>query len=840
MNEKNDSGGACKVQDKGSKNKRKLDGPSLEAPVILPLSMSEFLPYELTPEIFRGPMVGPLEVGSPMGPLSEDFVPADWDDPIACQLEELLLSNLHMIFWNASKKIVECGFKEDVAEKAISRHPLYQGGKDLVSNVVNDALASLKEGIEGDISSYLFKDLQQLVVYTMLEMISVLREVKPCLSIAEAMWWLLMFDLNILVACEVEGDLLHSLGFMEVSGESSSDSNSKSRSDTQNPETVISISNEPNVSKKPSFSSQNYQSEALKFGSFPNLPKPKISHVSEGLSPEKEILVSMSASRDNVSVTSISKEKAVNSRKGRSKKELAALRTKSFSMEINRTAYCKGFRAAKLSASCSVVEKRLKSPSELSAVHMKNSSTKIVMEAGALADGSHHVSTNSSPSDSSTLLTKGTKSAVPTINIGRAPSSSSENKPVSNSEGGTSKSTKTPEHGVDKKPASKAEGSSSTSPKLIDYCAGIPYNESLGKYIPRDDKYDMILKLVPRIQELQNELDSWTQWTNQKVMQAARRLSKDQAELKSLRQEKEETEKLKRERQIMEENTMKRLSEMEFALNNATSQVEDANSTVQKLKVEHSRLKMEMEAAKSQATASAASCREALEREQKALKDAQSWEGQRSLLQEELALEKQKAAELQRKVGKAKNIYSQTEMRWKEERMAKEKVLAQAAYIRKERERLEAAAKVEEDKIKLKAEKDMQKYGEEIKTLENKLSELKTKLDSSKIAALRGGIGGGNGQCSSVNEVNHVQNFPKGVVNIEHYSGSRGLKQERECVMCLSEEKMVVFLPCSHQVLCAKCNELHEKQWMKDCPSCRTLIDYRIYARFAKPQAIDL
>ncbi|GMI98777.1 hypothetical protein like AT4G03000 [Hibiscus trionum] len=818
MNEKNDSG------DKGSKNKRKLDDSSLEGPdpVVLPLSMSEFPPYELAREIFRGPIVGPLEVGSSMGSLREDFVPADWEDPVACQLEELLLSNLHMIFRNAVKKIVECGFKEDVAEKAISRHPLYQGGKNLVSNVVNDALASLKEGIEGDISSFLFKDLQQLVAYTMLEMISVLREVKPCLSIVEAMWWLLMFDLNISVACEVEGDILRNLGCMEVSGESSSDSNSKSRLEIQNPETVIPISNEPNVSK-PSFSSKNYQPEALKSGRFPNSPKPKTFHASGGLTPEKELLVSMSASGDNVSITSLSKEKAVSSRKGGSKKELAALR------EINRT-YRRGFRTSKLAASCSVVEKRMKSPSELPAVHMKNPSSKIVTEAGALPNESHHVSANSSPGltvadDSSTLAPKGTKSVVPTTNTGSAPSLSLENKPVSKSEGGTSKSSKTPEHGEEKNPDPKAEDSSSMSSKPIDYYAGIPYNESLGKYIPQDEKDDMILKLVPRLEELQNELDSWTQWTNQKVMQAARRLSKDKAELKSLRQEKEEAEQLKREKQIMEENTMKRLSEMEFALNNATGQVEDANSTVQKLEVENSLLKMEMEAAKSQATASAASFREALEREQKALKDVQSWEGQRSLLQEELALEKQKAAELQRKVGKNKNIYSQIEMTWKDERMAKEKVLAQAASIRKERERLEAATKVVEDKIKLKAEKDMQKYGEEIKTLEKKLSELKTKLDSSKIAALRGGICGGNGQCSSVNEGNNIPSFSK---------------RERECVMCLSEEKVVVFLPCSHQVLCVKCNELHEKQQMKDCPACRTLIDCRICARFAKPPAIAL
>ncbi|XP_021281192.1 putative E3 ubiquitin-protein ligase RF298 [Herrania umbratica] len=854
MDEKTDSGGggaaaASKLgsssvvpQDKGSKNKRKLDDPSLENPVHVPLSKTEFPLYELPPEIFRGPVLGPLEASSSRVPLREDFEHSDWDDPIACQLEELLLSNLRTIFQTAIKRIIECGYKEDIAEKAISRHGLYQGGKDLVSNVVNDALASLKKGEEGDISSNVFEDLQQLVGYTMLEMIGVLREVKPSLSIAEAMWWLLMCDLNISVACEVEGDIFHYFGCTEVSRENSSDSNPLSRSETQHPETFLPSPSKPNVSK-PSFPcSQNYLPETLKFGSFPNSPNPENPLTYEGLTPEKECLVSVGASGDYVPLTSVSEEKPGTGRKGRSKKELAALRQKSFNMEKYRS-YGKGaFRAGKLATIGGfVVEKRMKSPSKSPAVNMKNASSKINAEAGDLADESHHVLTNSSPGliltdKSPTLPTRSTKYAVPTADTELASSSSSlERKPFPKSEGRTSVSSKTLEHDAEKKPASKAEGSTSMSSKTPDYYAGIPYDQSLGKHIPQDEKDELILKLVPRVQELQNELHSWTQWTNQKVMQAARRLSKEQPELKALRQEKEEAEQLQKEKQTMEENTVKRVAEMEGALNDATTQVEDANSTVQKLEMEHSMLKKEMEVAKLQVVESAASCQEAFEREQKALKDVRSWDGQRSLLQEELALEKQMAAELQKKVGKAKNVYNQTEMRWKQERLAKEKFLAQAASIRMEREGLEAAAKVEEDKIKQKAEKDVHKYEEEIKELENKLSELKMKLDSSKIALLRRGSDGGNGQCSSVNERNQVPSFFERVVDIKDYSGSRGLKQERECVMCLSEEKIVVFLPCAHQVLCVKCNELHEKQGMKDCPACRTLIDWRICARFAKP-----
>ncbi|XWS31630.1 hypothetical protein CRYUN_Cryun23aG0092900 [Craigia yunnanensis] len=198
----------------------------------------------------------------------------------------------------------------NIVEKAISRRSLYQGGKDLVSDFVNDALTSLKKGKEGDISTLVFEGLQQLVEYIMLEMISVLREVKPFLSIAEAMWWLLMFDLNISVACELEGDILCDFGCKEVFGENYSDSTPQSRSETQNPETICPSLNEPIVSK-PSFPCfENYLPEALKFGSFPNLLNPKNPLAYEGLTPEKESLVSMGASGDYVPVASVSEEKS--------------------------------------------------------------------------------------------------------------------------------------------------------------------------------------------------------------------------------------------------------------------------------------------------------------------------------------------------------------------------------------------------------------------------------------------------------------------------------------------------------------------------------------------------
>ncbi|XP_024019601.1 putative E3 ubiquitin-protein ligase RF298 isoform X2 [Morus notabilis] len=370
--------------------------------------------------------------------------------------------------------------------------------------------------------------------------------------------------------------------------------------------------------------------------------------------------------------------------------------------------------------------------------------------------------------------------------------------------------------------------------------AGIPYDKSLGQWVPRDRKDEMILKLVPRIKELQNQMQEWTEWANQKVMQAARRLSKDKEELKTLRQEKEEVKRLKKEKQTLEENTMKKLSEMENALCKASGQVERANSAVRKLEVENALLRQEMEGAKLRAAESAANCQEVSKREKKTLMEFQSWEKQKAFLQEELAAEKRKLTQLLRELEQEKALQEQFEARWQQEEKAKEEILAQISSMKKEREQIEVSTKSKEDMIKLKAENNLQKYKDDIQKLEKEISQLRRETDSPKIAALRRGIDGSyagkltdirNGQDRKQSRAPFTS---EAVAGLQVFLETGGVKRERECVMCLSEEMSVVFLPCAHQVVCTTCNELHEKQGMKDCPSCRSPIQRRISVRYAR------
>ncbi|KAB2616154.1 E3 ubiquitin-protein ligase RF298 [Pyrus ussuriensis x Pyrus communis] len=819
---------------KGSKNKRKADpSPQNATNPGSPLTVTpqSELPSEECRKLSDNVLaeegvVQPeeVEVGA--------FECADWDDPIACQLEELLLSYLQAIFRSAIKQVAEHGYSEEVAEKAVLRSGLYIGGKDPLANIVSDTLKFLKKEKDIDASNDQFVNLQHLVEYTMLEMISVVREVRLSLSVAEAMWWLLICDLNILLACTSEGDPFSALGFEESADSSSPQLSSEANSS----ETILPNPDEANSSKPLPAHAQSNPPETLKFGSFRFHSNSTHSHAPEEVTPEKDSLSSMLDSLEkclgftgeNVqskSQTYTTEEKSGAGLTGRTKKELAALRKKSFHTDQNYSAYGKrgGFKSGKVTFGGFVLEKRLKPPSEIPGGRATVASSKLSAEAGSAIPssvGRHSASTKIS---SASLATGGTVT-LPISYLRSADPNLSQKSCLENKSG----------------PKAKTPLFLKVAPRLkglvpLDYHAGIPYDKSLGKYVARDEKDELILKLVPRLEELQNEIESWTNWANEKIMQVSRRLSKERPELKILRQEKAEAEKFKKEKQMLEENTVKRISELENALNNATDQVEKATSNICRLELENSALKEERSTAKRMAIDSTARHQEALEREQNALKKARAWEGQRSALKEELETGKKKVAALQQDLGKAKNVHLQIEARWKREKIEREKILAQADFIRKDREQHEALTKLEEDGIKLSAEYDMQEYMEDIRKVESKLSELKLKSDSSRIAALRRGAAGTFGGSPSDRKSGMATKGNQNFTSLKKVKNSKDLRQDRECVMCLSEEMSVVFLPCAHQVVCANCNELHKKQGMKDCPSCRTPIQRRINVQYAHP-----
>ncbi|CAA7039445.1 unnamed protein product [Microthlaspi erraticum] len=820
-----DKGGALTVspQEKGRKNKRKLGDPSQHNVA----SLTEFPRYELPSLKTQNHLSGIGLIGEVSNQLKvEEAECVEWDDPFACRLEELLSSNLLTLFLNAMKQLIDCGYTDDDILKAMSGSRLYCGGNELLSNIVDNTLSVLKTGDEGaDSRDYVFEDLQQLVSYTLVEMISLVKEVRPSLSTVEAMWRLLMCDLNVLQAFDVESS--DSPGF-------SSSKSSESHAAECNPPN----SSDPDNPKPPKTNAQSKKSEPVKFGNFPNVPHCKHAHHPCGTTSGKQVSSGSTVSgagMKSTSFTLVSDEKLVSCRKGRTKKEIAMLRQKSCVEKIRTYSKGSGYKAAKFASVGSfLLEKRVKSSSEMVA---RNCSSKITAEIGvkvSVEESSCFVRKTTSklespvvvvdakgyitalPAMSATSVSKASKKKSGSESATHAPSASEKKSGSSVPSVSEKKSGSSVPLASERKSGPETEEKAPASATLPpDYYAGIPFDASLGTYVPRDKKDELILKLAPRVNSLQNELQVWTDWANQKVKEATVRLLKDQPELKALRKEREEAEQNKKEKKLLEENTMKRQSETQLAMRNATSQFEKANSTARRLELEQILLKKEMEAAKLRAAEAAEIYREAKERGQRSLKDTQTWEGQRILLQEELKSQRDKVTVLQKEVTKAKNRQNQIEVSLKQEKTAKGKVVAQACAIKKERKEVEALGKAEEERIKAKAETDVNYYIENNKRLEREIAELKLKSEYSRIVALKKG---GNDSKATKRE-----NY-----------GMTKVKRERECVMCLSEEMSVIFLPCAHQVLCFKCNQLHEKEGMMDCPSCRGTIQRRIQARFSR------
>ncbi|XP_021906779.1 putative E3 ubiquitin-protein ligase RF4 [Carica papaya] len=500
----------------------------------------------------------------------EDYEPGGWEDPLAYQLEELLISQILLVYQHAIRLIkLDFGYPEDLIQKALTGRGFYCGAKDPVPNIVHFTVEILKKGNQNSI----FDNLQQLVNFTLVEMVGVVREVKQGLSVVDAMWALLLCDLNVAQICQEEGEMMTSFTTQNV------------------PAPPQPVADQPGVETKPVV--------------------------------QEEKPASSSSSQK-------SKKKA-NKKKGKGKKSTGG-------------------------------EKKPDPPSEL-----------------------------------------------PPANL-----TISDNPPTPTS--------------ITKPPAS-----SSITP---DFLAGIPYDPSLGKYLPRDKKEELIIQLVARKQELQSELQGWTDWANNKVMQTTHRLKTD-FELRSLRQEKVDAVKSQKDKQTIEENTMKRLNEMDLAVKNANEQVEKAKATASKLEIEQAVLKKDMEAAKSHASKSAVSLKEAKENEQKRGKEVQAMEGERTMLHQELESQRRSLAQLQKQFDTAKNRADQSEGRWRKEKSEKEKLLAQAAAIRKEREELEAATEAEEASMKNQAEADMKKCMDDIKDLEKKVSEMKLASEASKIAEMK-------------------------------------------------------------------------------------------------------
>ena len=182
------------------------------------------------------------------------------------------------------------------------------------------------------------------------------------------------------------------------------------------------------------------------------------------------------------------------------------------------------------------------------------------------------------------------------------------------------------------------------------------------EFVAEDQKDEMVLTLIHQIKDLDRQVKERREWAHQKAMQAARKLSHDLTELKMLRMEMDETQRLKKGKQTLEDTTMKKLSEMENALRKASGQVDRANAAVRRLETENAEIRAEMEASKLSASESVTTCLEVAKREKKCLKRLLAWEKQKAKLQEEIGEEKRKIVDLQQHLVRVEQAQKETEV----------------------------------------------------------------------------------------------------------------------------------------------------------------------------------
>lgn len=360
--------------------------------------------------------------------------------------------------------------------------------------------------------------------------------------------------------------------------------------------------------------------------------------------------------------------------------------------------------------------------------------------------------------------------------------------------------------------------------KFLDMDIGANIDEN-PEVAEEERKDEIILSMLRQIKDLEKQVKERKEWAQQKAMQAARKLSSDMTELKLLRMEMDETQRLKKGKQTLEETTMKRLSDMETALRKASGQVDRANAAVRRLETENAEIRAELEASKLSASESVSSCLEVAKREKRSLKKLLAWEKQKTKMQEDITEEKRKISDLQQQLVQINQASEEAESKWKQAKKDKERAQAQVEEERRLKEAAEASSKRKLESLRLKIEIDFQRQKDDIRRLEQELSRLKMSASAQSADVHHGS------HASPATKSEGGKPEGEAIARLLHQlelEDSPEVNRDRQCILCMKDEVSVVFLPCAHQVICANCSDSYWGKGKTTCPCCRVPIEQKI------------
>ncbi|KAE8818927.1 MND1-interacting protein 1 [Hordeum vulgare] len=341
-----------------------------------------------------------------------------------------------------------------------------------------------------------------------------------------------------------------------------------------------------------------------------------------------------------------------------------------------------------------------------------------------------------------------------------------------------------------------------------------------------DPKNEMVRDLIKQTREMEEQLKERKEWAQKKAVQAARKLGNDLTELRMLRMEHDDNQRRKNDKQSLEDETMKRLTRLEYELKKKSGQLDRSNSSVQKLEMENAEIRAEMEAAKLSASETERQCQILLKKEKKDSKKLELWERQKAKLHEEITECKAKIAQADKELTGVNKSIRNMEVKIREDTKVTEDNLALAEQERGKRESAKADADRRLEEIRRKTEVESQCYKDDLRRLQDQLSRLQKSM-------------GANGPTvpsaypPAMTDRNTVR-APKQLNQKAPPTSNRQQEpiqntgRRRGCMICKREEACVMLLQCAHQVLCVGCNKQHEEKGAVRCPSCNAKIEERI------------
>nr|CAB3453256.1 unnamed protein product [Digitaria exilis] len=343
-----------------------------------------------------------------------------------------------------------------------------------------------------------------------------------------------------------------------------------------------------------------------------------------------------------------------------------------------------------------------------------------------------------------------------------------------------------------------------------------------------DPKNQMVRDLIKQTREMEAQLKERREWAQGKAIQAARKLGTDLTELRVLRMEHDENQRRKKEKQVMEDDTMKRLTHLENELKKKSGQLDRSNATVQRLDMENAEIRAEMEAAKLSASETERQCQGLLRKEKKNAKKLEVWERQKAKLKEDIAECKTKIAQAERELSEVNKAIKNMEIKIREDTRAKEENMALLEQERRKKEAAKADSDRRLEELRRKKEVESQCYKDDLRRLQDELNRLQKPSGTNQSAVPSTNPPGTTNRSTARAPKQQPIQRPPPASNRPLPQSAQKPSRRRDCVVCKKEEACVILLQCAHQVLCVGCNKLHEDKGVARCPCCSAKIEERI------------